>query len=239
MTSQLPSTLQTLFKYALLCSSKYSYRIIEYIYIISHILIYIFITKNILNLDFLILRLFNVLSTYSNNFLVLPFLIFFWVFYRYIDEHKQEYINNLGEAIAIKSVSAWADHRDQIVKMMKWAEVKLKNLGVTTELADIGKQLLPDGSEIPLPPVLLGTLGSDPKKKTVLLYGHLDVQPALKEDGWDTDPFTLVEKDGKLFGRGSTDDKGPVLCWLHALEAYKANGIDIPVNTKVSFNDNK
>lgn len=158
---------------------------------------------------------------------------------RYIDDHAQDYINNLKEAIAIKSVSAWPDHRNEVVKMMKWAEVKLKSLEATTELVDIGKQPLPNGSEIPLPPVLLGTLGSDPKKKTVLLYGHLDVQPALKEDGWDTDPFTLVEKDGKLFGRGSTDDKGPVLCWIHALEAYKATGEDIPVNLKVFSSDNE
>lgn len=139
----------------------------------------------------------------------------------------------MREAVAIKSVSAWADHRGEIIKMMKWAEVKLKNLGATTELADVGKQILPDGNEIPLPPVLLGSLGSDPKKKTVLLYGHLDVQPALMKDGWDTEPFILTEKDGKLYGRGSTDDKGPVLCWIHALQAYQATGIDIPVNLKV------
>ncbi|CAK9797255.1 Cytosolic non-specific dipeptidase [Anthophora quadrimaculata] len=155
--------------------------------------------------------------------------------FSYIDDHKADYVNNLREAVAIKSVSAWPDHRNEIIKMMKWAEVRLKSLGATTELADVGKQELPDGSKIPLPPVLLGTLGSDPKKKTVLLYGHLDVQPALKEDGWDTEPFTLVEKNGKLFGRGSTDDKGPVLCWIHALQAYKAIGIDIPVNLKFVF----
>ena len=47
----------------------------------------------------------------------------------------------------------------------------------------------------------------DATKKTLLVYGHLDVQPAAKEDGWDTDPWVLTEKDGKLYGRGSTDDK--------------------------------
>ncbi|XP_054013324.1 cytosolic non-specific dipeptidase [Hylaeus anthracinus] len=155
--------------------------------------------------------------------------------FSYIDKHKAEYINNLREAVAIKSVSAWPDHRNEIVRMMKWAEIRLKDLGATTELVELGKQTLPDKSEIPLPPALLGTLGSDSKKKTVLIYGHLDVQPALKEDGWDTEPFTLVEKDEKLFGRGSTDDKGPVLCWIHALQAYKAIGLDIPVNLKFVF----
>lgn len=56
---------------------------------------------------------------------------------------------------------------------------------------------LPSGEEIPLPPIVLGRLGSDPGKKTVCIYGHLDVQPASIEDGWDTEPFKLVEKDGK------------------------------------------
>ena len=80
-------------------------------------------------------------------------------------------------------------------------------MGANIELADIGMQTLPDGSKIPLPPLVFGNLGDDPKKKTVLIYGHLDVQPALKGDGWNTEPFVLTEVDGKLYGRGATDDK--------------------------------
>lgn len=119
--------------------------------------------------------------------------------------------------------------------MVKFVAAKLKNLGATIELRDVGEQLLPSGEKIPLPPVLLGTLITDKKKKMVCVYGHLDVQPALLEDGWNTEPFTLTEKDGKLYGRGSSDDKGPVLCWIHALEAYKALNIPFPVNVKFVF----
>lgn len=151
----------------------------------------------------------------------------------HIDAHKKEYIDNLREAVAIQSVSAWPEKRQEIVRMMQWVETRLKELGSTTELVDIGTQTLPDGKVIPLPPALMATLGNDPKKKTVLLYGHLDVQPALLEDGWDTPPFELVEKDEKLYGRGSTDDKGPVLCWIHALQGFRATGQEIPVNIKV------
>lgn len=61
------------------------------------------------------------------------------------------------------------------------------------------------------------------------------MQPALREDGWDTEPFVLTEKDGKLYGRGSTDDKGPVLCWIHAIEGFQALGIPVPVNIKFVF----
>ena len=45
---------------------------------------------------------------------------------------------------------------------------------------------------------LSGTLGTDPNKKTLLIYGHLDVQPAMVSDGWDTEPFKLIEKDFAL-----------------------------------------
>jgi len=155
--------------------------------------------------------------------------------FKFIDEHKNDYIKNLSDAVAIQSVSAAPEKRPEITKMVKWTEDRLKNLGVTTELRDVGTQTLHDGTKLALPPVLLGKLGNDPKKHTVLIYGHLDVQPAAVEDGWNTNPWVLTEKNGKLYGRGSTDDKGPVLCWIHALEAYKALGLEIPVNLKFVF----
>lgn len=55
---------------------------------------------------------------------------------------------------------------------------------------------LPDGQHLPLPPVILGELGKDPQNPTVCFYGHVDVQPARREDGWKTDPYTLTEIDG-------------------------------------------
>ncbi|NXS46964.1 CNDP1 dipeptidase, partial [Balaeniceps rex] len=75
---------------------------------------------------------------------------------------------------------------------------------------------LPDGQDLPLPPVILGELGKDPQNPTVCFYGHVDVQPAKKEDGWKTDPYTLMEINGNLYGRGTTDNKGPVLAWINA-----------------------
>lgn len=72
-----------------------------------------------------------------------------------------------------------------------------------------------------MPPIIFGQLGKDPAKKTLLIYGHLDVQPADKDDGWNTDPFVLTEKDGKFFGRGSSDDKGPCISWLNVAESFQ------------------
>ncbi|RXM96052.1 Cytosolic non-specific dipeptidase, partial [Acipenser ruthenus] len=141
----------------------------------------------------------------------------------------------LAEWVAVQSVSAWPEKRGEIKRMMEIAAKEIERLGGTVELVDIGKQKLSEGAEIPLPPIILGKLGSDPKKKTVCIYGHLDVQPADIDDGWDTEPFTLVEKDGKLFGRGSTDDKGPVLAWLNCIEAYQKTQQELPINIKFCF----
>lgn len=60
--------------------------------------------------------------------------------------------------------------------MAEWLNTELTALGVQTKLVDLGKQVL-DGVELDLPPAILGTIGTDPAKKTVLLYGHFDVQP--------------------------------------------------------------
>lgn len=132
-------------------------------------------------------------------------------------------------------MSAYPENRNDTIRMVTWTSDRLKKLGVEITLKDVGKQKLPNGKEIPLPNVIFGKLGNDPNKKTVCIYGHLDVQPAAIEDGWDTQPFVLTERNGKLYGRGSSDDKGPVLCWIHAVEAYQALGVDVPVNIKFIF----
>lgn len=152
--------------------------------------------------------------------------------FQYIDEHQKDYVQRLSEAVSIPSVSAWPEHRPEVVRMVQWTKSQMEALGIQVELADIGEQKLSDGSKIKLPDVILGTYGNDKLKKTVLIYGHLDVQPANLSDGWDTEPFVLTEKNGKLYGRGSTDDKGPVLSWLNVIEAYQKLNQPLPVNVK-------
>ena len=82
-------------------------------------------------------------------------------------------------------------------------------------------------------PVVYGEwLGAGPDKPTVLVYGHYDVVPAAIEDGWDTPPFEPVVKDGKIYARGATDDKGQLLIHVKALESYLETGDGPPVNVK-------
>uniref|UniRef100_A0A0G4HED4 Peptidase M20 dimerisation domain-containing protein n=1 Tax=Chromera velia CCMP2878 TaxID=1169474 RepID=A0A0G4HED4_9ALVE len=154
-------------------------------------------------------------------------------FTKAIDASSKKWIDTLAETVAIKSVSADPVCRPECIRMMEWAKTEILRLGGYADLHPIGDQTMPGGQVVPLPPILLGGFGKDPKKKTVCVYGHLDVQPAEKEDGWDTDPWNLTEVDGKLYGRGSTDDKAPVLAWLWVVEVYQQLGRELPVNVKI------
>merc|ERR1711953_1342794 len=154
--------------------------------------------------------------------------------FKYIDDNQDRFIKRLADTVAIESVSAEFERRDECHKMMDVTKKQLEDLGATCEMVPNpkGVQTFPCGRQAKFPDIILGRLGTDPNKKTLLVYGHLDVQPAKIEDGWDTEPFVLQEKDGKLYGGGSTDDKGPVIAWINAIEAYQKNGVDLPVNLK-------
>ncbi|KZT36279.1 CNDP dipeptidase [Sistotremastrum suecicum HHB10207 ss-3] len=154
----------------------------------------------------------------------------------YIDANAKAFVDRLARAVAIPSISGDVNNRKDVFAMADFLEGELVKLGVSVKRAKLGKQVL-DGVELELPDAILGTLGSDKAKKTILLYGHFDVQPALKSDGWDTEPFVLTEDPatGRLIGRGSSDDKGPVLGWLNAIEAYQKSNVEIPVNIKFCF----
>ncbi len=155
--------------------------------------------------------------------------------FEYIEAHKEDAIEKLRQAVAIPSVSGTIEHRPHVHKMGKWLNSFMESLHIETEMRYPGKQIL-EGKEIDLPPIVLGKLGNDPNKKTLLVYGHYDVQPADKEnDGWSTDPFELTIKDGRLIGRGASDDKGPVLGWLLSVQAHQALKIDFPVNMQFCF----
>jgi Cys-Gly metallodipeptidase DUG1 len=111
---------------------------------------------------------------------------------------------------------------------------ELSALGAEVEKRPLGKQ--PGKEHLDLPPVVIARYGNDKKKRTILVYGHYDVQPAGMEDGWATEPFELtIDSKDRMYGRGSTDDKGPVLGWLNAIEAHQKAGVEFPVNLLMCF----
>jgi len=159
-------------------------------------------------------------------------------FFNHVDAHAGEYVARLAEFVAIPSVSAEPERRGDVERAVLWYQACCDRLGATTTLERVGTQTLQDGTALPLPPVLLASWGdpaAEPDKPTLVVYGHLDVQPAAKEDGWNTEPFELTEVDGRLHGRGASDDKGPALAWLWAVEAYRALGVPLPVHLRCVF----
>ncbi len=117
-------------------------------------------------------------------------------FFNYVDLNTDLYIERLREAVAVQSVSSNLDaHLSDINYMMEWTAAHIHRLGGDAKLMP---NPLSSQDKV-LPPILLGEFVVDPSKKTVCVYGHLDVQPADKSDGWNSDPFVLTEIDGKLF----------------------------------------
>jgi len=147
--------------------------------------------------------------------------------FKHIDSKIPYYIDTLADAVAIPSVSGDPKFRPEVIKMAEFLKKHLENVGAEAKFVPMGTF---EGLEVP--PVIFAQLGKDSKKKTVCIYGHYDVQPAEKSDGWHTEPFKLVEIDEKLYGRGSSDEKGPILGWIHAITAYQQTNQVIPVNIK-------
>jgi acetylornithine deacetylase/succinyl-diaminopimelate desuccinylase-like protein len=114
--------------------------------------------------------------------------------------------HSLETLVDIPTVSAWGDHRVMLDGASAVASL-LKELGFKTEVASNGGY----------PAVLAEIRGGD--KATVLLYNHYDVQPPDPLEQWDSNPFKLVEREGKLYGRGVADNKGNIAARLAALEA--------------------
>jgi acetylornithine deacetylase/succinyl-diaminopimelate desuccinylase-like protein len=133
-----------------------------------------------------------------------------------------EYLEQLGEWIAIPSISILPEYDPETVKAGEWMAERLKALN-------------PDRVELfPTPryPVVFADLPSkDPDLPTVMIYGHYDVMSVDPVSEWESDPFEAVVKDHYLYGRGASDMKGQVMACLAAVEALQSVG-DLPVNLK-------
>jgi acetylornithine deacetylase/succinyl-diaminopimelate desuccinylase-like protein len=124
----------------------------------------------------------------------------------YIAASAADFSRALREWLAIASVSADPARHADVRASAGWLAGYLRETGFpVVEIWETGG----------LPAVYAHWPAADPGAQRVLVYGHHDVQPARLEDGWDHEPFAPQEKDGKIFGRGASDDKGQVL--FHAL----------------------
>ncbi|KAF2726301.1 CNDP dipeptidase [Polychaeton citri CBS 116435] len=157
-------------------------------------------------------------------------------YFKTVDSLSGDFIERLRKAVAIPSISAEDERRGDVVKMGMFLKGELEKLGAHMEARPLGKQ--PHKEHLELPPAIIGRYPAekDTSKRTILVYGHYDVQPANLSDGWATEPFELsVDDKDRMYGRGSTDDKGPVLGWVNVIEAHQKAGIEFPVNLLMCF----
>lgn len=143
---------------------------------------------------------------------------------KYIDDNNDAHLKEFMELVSIPSISYIPSHKADIDKAAAWIVNKLKAIGMTTA------QTIPtDGN-----PVVFGSWDKAPGKPTVLIYAHYDVQP-VKESEWDNPPFAPKIEDGKIFGRGASDDKSGVMITIWAVESMLRTDGKLPMNVKFIF----
>ncbi len=137
-------------------------------------------------------------------------------------QHSEQYLNQLLDFIRIPSVSTLPERAADVRRAADWLASNMRQAGFERV------EVIPTGGH---PIVYAEWLKAGPSAPTVLVYGHYDVQPAEMADGWDSDPFEPVIRDGFIYARGASDDKGQALAQVKAAEALLATG-GAPVNFK-------
>ena len=142
---------------------------------------------------------------------------------RFIDDNLGRFRSELYDFLRIPSISAKSEHDGDTRATAEWFHDKLIAAGLTSEIIDT-----------PGHPIVLGEWrGAGPDAPTVLIYGHYDVQPPEPLELWTSPPFDPTERDGRIYARGSADDKGQLYMHVKALEAHLATGSELPINIVV------
>jgi acetylornithine deacetylase/succinyl-diaminopimelate desuccinylase-like protein len=126
----------------------------------------------------------------------------------YLNSNKDRFLNEMLDLLRIPSVSAKSEHKADMQTCANLVKQRLLDAG-----CDKAEVMATDGH-----PVVFGEKIIDPSKPTVLVYGHYDVQPPEPLELWHSGPFDPVIKDGKVYARGSADDKGQFYMHVKALE---------------------
>ena len=126
----------------------------------------------------------------------------------YVESHAREFIDDLKQWLAIPSISADPEHRNDVRRSAEWLAAHLSSKGFP--VAEVW-EAAPGG----LPAVFAEWPANNSNAPAVLIYGHHDVQPVEPLEEWDSPPFEPAERDGLLLARGASDDKGQVL--FHSL----------------------
>lgn len=143
----------------------------------------------------------------------------------YLETHSERHLEELRAFVGIPSVSTDPRHAADVRRAAEWVAARLGAAGLTDARVH----------ETPGHPVVTASWMNAPGAPTVLVYGHYDVQPPDPLDRWNSPPFEPTERGGKLYARGVSDDKAPMLIPIRVAEAYLQTRGTLPVNVKFLF----
>lgn len=140
----------------------------------------------------------------------------------YINSHKDNYVEELKEFLRIPSISTLAENKRDMITAAEFVAGKFRSAGIENV-----KIIETKGH-----PLVYADWLNAPGKPTVLIYGHYDVQPVDPINLWDSPPFEPTIKDGKIYARGATDDKGQMYMHVKTVEAFMKIQGTLPLNVK-------
>ncbi|QEL20066.1 M20/M25/M40 family metallo-hydrolase [Limnoglobus roseus] len=143
----------------------------------------------------------------------------------WLQKNHEGIIHGLADLVAVQSISTDGEHQTEIERTAALTCDQMREAGLlNVEMLKVGNSL----------PYAYGEwMEAGPNKPTVFLYAHHDVQPINFIEQWKSDPWKLTRRDGRLFARGSADDKGAISAFLGAIAAYRKTGNQLPVNIKM------
>ncbi len=140
----------------------------------------------------------------------------------HVRKNRDAHLEELKELLRIPSVSAQSKHAKDVERAAAWVAASLERAGMERV------ETFPTKGH----PIVYASWEGAPGAPTVLVYGHYDVQPPEPVELWDSPPFEPTLRDGKLYARGATDDKGQMFTHVKAVEAHLATTVRLPVNVK-------
>jgi len=140
---------------------------------------------------------------------------------QYLSNHAAQFEDDLCELLAIPSVSADSRHQGDIARAADWVAASLRKLGLAVET-------IPTSGH----PLVYAESPEVPGAPTVLVYGHYDVQPPDPLGEWISPPFEPTRRNGNVYARGATDDKGQMLTHIKSAQAWLAVRGRLPIRLK-------
>ncbi len=141
----------------------------------------------------------------------------------YANNNKNTFRQQLHELLKIPSISTDPQHKSAMDDATEWLVTEMKRVGLENV------EIMPTAGH---PSIYGDWLHAGDSAPTILVYGHYDVQPAVIEDGWTNDPFEPIERDGKIYARGASDDKGQAYIHIKVVESILQAEGKLPVNIK-------